>query len=449
MKLHTNGFHLAGYSFLLQKFQISGMHHWHTSSVLVSGTRKTRKRNGTIEEMYSPRYWPGNTVGDHLEFALKYDGVNLEILSALFEQISESELTEFILKKPTGRYTRRIWFYYEYITGKRLPIEDCTTGNYVDALERDYYYTLNKGIRSRRHRVVDNLLGVPTYCPIIRKTRVLGSFDTSLLQKRSADMLSSFSPEIFERTNIALIDREATAVYALDDASNGSKHKDLFLKLLRESESWKELSFEVLQSLHAKATQSEEQISESNRRLLDGLIQTHNRLKAHDVAPIVHAVAIASGFLLIAPFSSGNTMVHRVLLHHILASRQLIHPPIILPIYTNWDRSKGSPECKKQTFLDLTDAADQLATQIASAFDDVLMHELNALTRYERAKEHLTHIVKMPDRLIDLFIETCIVHEGSIPESIRSDSFNFLTYAELSRMEQTVRDIYEKPANSD
>ncbi|MFO7885616.1 MAG: hypothetical protein R6U68_12405 [Desulfobacteraceae bacterium] len=36
-------------------------------------------------------------VGDHLEFALKYDGVNLGLLAQIFEKVSQDELKQKLL----------------------------------------------------------------------------------------------------------------------------------------------------------------------------------------------------------------------------------------------------------------------------------------------------------------------------------------------------------------
>ncbi len=45
------------------------------------------------------------------------------------------------------------------LTGKQLPIDDITSGNYVDALEVKEYYAVRNGDKSPRHRIVNNLLG--------------------------------------------------------------------------------------------------------------------------------------------------------------------------------------------------------------------------------------------------------------------------------------------------
>ena len=75
----------------------------------------------------------------------------------------------YIRSKPTGKYARRIWYLFELLTGRRLPIEDLTTANYVDLLEADEYYTAEP-VQVRRQRVNDNLLGDARFSPIVRRT---------------------------------------------------------------------------------------------------------------------------------------------------------------------------------------------------------------------------------------------------------------------------------------
>ncbi len=163
----------AGYHYLLDNFGLTGMPHWHASFVSSSGTYKSKVQDGTTENIYPARYWPGDKVGDHLEFALKYDGINLGLLAQIFEHIAPEELTEYIKSRPTGKYARRIWFFYEFLTGKQLPLEDISSGNYVDALEAKDHYTVCKGDKSRRHRIVNNLL---TLQPFVRSSEEPRSF---------------------------------------------------------------------------------------------------------------------------------------------------------------------------------------------------------------------------------------------------------------------------------
>ena len=103
---------LAGYAFLIDQYRLNVLPNWHRSTVSQTGSLRSTIQDGRVESVYPLSYWPGEGTGDHLEFALKYDGVNLGILSTLFETITAEELTDWISSKPTGKYARRIWFLF-------------------------------------------------------------------------------------------------------------------------------------------------------------------------------------------------------------------------------------------------------------------------------------------------------------------------------------------------
>ena len=111
----------AGYAFLLKKYAINTIPHWHTSSVTLTGIRQMIEDNKSIKDIYPQKYWPGSSTGDHLEFALIYDGVNLCILKLIFDAADETEIIEHIQSKPTGKYAQRIWFFYDQLLFLRIP----------------------------------------------------------------------------------------------------------------------------------------------------------------------------------------------------------------------------------------------------------------------------------------------------------------------------------------
>ena len=76
----------AGYAALIERYDLDVIPNWHKSLVTASGIHRIDSIGGVIEEIYPPKYWPGDTLGDHLEFALKYDGTNLAILSNLVSE---------------------------------------------------------------------------------------------------------------------------------------------------------------------------------------------------------------------------------------------------------------------------------------------------------------------------------------------------------------------------
>ena len=141
---------LAGYAALIERYAVDVIPNWHASHVTTGSVHRVDSRDGAVEERFPFRYWPGDGLGDHLEFALKHDGTNLAILAALFRVTPEDDLLAHIRSRPTGKYARRLWFLYEFLTDTELPLDDLKQGNYVDLLDPDAYYSVEPARRVRR-----------------------------------------------------------------------------------------------------------------------------------------------------------------------------------------------------------------------------------------------------------------------------------------------------------
>ena len=81
------GLRKAGYSAFIERYELNVIPNYHVSTVASGGTHRITSSKGVVEETYPSRYWPGNTLGGHLEFALKYDGTNLGILATDQRQV--------------------------------------------------------------------------------------------------------------------------------------------------------------------------------------------------------------------------------------------------------------------------------------------------------------------------------------------------------------------------
>jgi len=101
---------------------------------------------------------------------LKYDGVNLQTLYNVFKKTDKSELSSYVNSKPIGKYAKKIWYLYEFLTGDRLDVPDASKGNYVDLLDGEDYCSTPLARPSRRHRVNDNMLGGRSFCPTVRRS---------------------------------------------------------------------------------------------------------------------------------------------------------------------------------------------------------------------------------------------------------------------------------------
>ena len=203
---------------------------------MIGGTLRSTIQDGQVESVYPPPYWPGDRTGDHLEFALKYDGTNLGILSALFDVVAVGEITDWVASKPTGKYTRRIWFLYELMTGRELPLSNLSQGNYVLLLEPDRYYTAVPGQRVRRQRIIDNLLGGSSFCPIIRRTEKLAAMEETDLGKKCEELTDSYSPELLRRALSYLYSRETKSSFEIERVNPSKTQAKRFIDLLGVAE---------------------------------------------------------------------------------------------------------------------------------------------------------------------------------------------------------------------
>ncbi|MBU4292587.1 MAG: cell filamentation protein Fic, partial [Actinobacteria bacterium] len=226
-------YRLAGYAKLIKHYELDVIPNWHKSLVTASGIHRIVANGSVIEDVYPSKYWPGDTLGDHLEFALKYDGTNLAVLASLFQKIAEEDLLEYVRFKSTGKYARRLWFLYEFLTCKRLPLDDLKQGNYIDLLEPDEYYTVTTVRQVRRQRVNDNLLGDNCFCPLIRRTDTLRDFETADLPKRCRQVLSGYSPELLKRALSYLYTKETKSSFEIEHIKPTSTRTERFVALLQ------------------------------------------------------------------------------------------------------------------------------------------------------------------------------------------------------------------------
>ena len=76
----------VGYQALIEQFAIPCLPPAHTSFVRRQGGVKVESEAGRTVRTFPTSYAPEPTVPGQLEFALKYDGVNLEVLRAVCER---------------------------------------------------------------------------------------------------------------------------------------------------------------------------------------------------------------------------------------------------------------------------------------------------------------------------------------------------------------------------
>ncbi|MDT8444593.1 MAG: Fic family protein [Desulfuromonadales bacterium] len=501
MTLNTTQNRLAGYAFLIEQYGLSALPNWHMSSVSPTGTLRSTIQDGQVESVYPQSYWPGDGAGNHLEFALKYDGVNLGLLSALFEVAPADEIAAWISSKPTGKYARKVWFLYEFMTGRELPLPDLTMGNYIELLESNRYYTAAPGRRIRRQRVIDNLLGGKFFCPIIRRTENLAAMEGLDLRKRCEEVMTSYPPELLRRALSYLYNKETKSSFEIEHIKPNACRTEKFIGLLEMAEHkdfcekpllidvqahivdprFRETDYRANQNYVGQTISRQKQLvhyvcpkPEDLPELMEGLLIAHQMMKEGAVSGIIHAATISYGFVFMHPFEDGNGRIHRFLIHNILFLRGEIPKGLMFPVSAAMLKNPALYDYSLEAFsnplmrlveydlddlgqmtvtgetgrlyryIDMTAQAEALYNFVKLTIEHELVEELDFLANYDRTKQAIQELVDMPDRLIDLFVQLCLQNNGRLSARKRESHFGFLTDDELADMENAVREGYSK-----
>ncbi len=496
----TEGLKPVGYSELVRRYSLDVLPHNVQSFIAERGRRKTVIDGYRKTEIYTKKYDPGDNLEGHLTFALKFEGINLEILNALFLVVDPTELQRFIKETPAGKYARKIWFLYEFLMGKELDLEPCKATNYVDLLEQSQYFTA-KGIAQRRQKVTDNLLGDRRFCPMIRLTDTLKNCIDLQLDKKGMKIVGNYSAEVLRRAVSYLYTKETKSSFEIERATPDQKRAARFVELLRLAadreffnkpslielqqatvdERFANNDFRTDQNYVGQAVSFGNELvhfvapkPEDISQLMDGMFYAYKRMMSSEVHPVVIAAAISFGFVFIHPFDDGNGRIHRFLIHNILAKRRFTLEGLIFPISATMLRkikeydkmlehfsepllplldyeldSDGRMEVKNETavhykYIDMTAIAERLFGFIQDTIENELVSELDFIRDYDKAKLAVRDIVDMPDRLIDLFIRLCIENKGRLSKNKRKTKFEQLTDKEVARMEECFRNAFNR-----
>jgi len=492
----------AGYSALIKLYGLDVIPNWHNSYISSGGTRRINTRGNETEEVFPSKYWPGDLPCNHLEFAIKYDGISLAILSAIFEKINIMEITDYVRSRNTGKYARRLWFLFEFLAGKKLPLKDLEQGNYINLLEPEKYYTVSPNIQVRRQRINNNLLGNNNFCPTIRRTDAICRFEESDLHNLCKKVLSGYTPEMIKRASGYLYNKETRSSFEIEKVNPSSTKVERFVSLLQLAGSQdfckKERLFEVQNIIvderfkNTGYRQNQNYIGQTisiNREriyyvcpkpedlhdLMDGLIKSHELMSKSDLPVVIHAAAISYGFVFLHPFEDGNGRIHRFLIHNILAIKGFSPSGVIFPVSAvmlknpadydasleafskplmplveysiddNGHMTVYNETAKWYRFIDFTTQSEMLFSFIEKTINEELTNELDFLVNYDNTKNAIQEIVDMPDRLVDLFIRFCLQNNGRLSQKKFESHFNFLMKQEVSLLERAVRLNFKNP----
>ena len=455
-----------------------------------SGRHRVRTEAGW--RLLTPRHAPAPTLEGHLTFAVKYEGLDLGILKRLFLVVDAAEIASIVRTTPTGRYARRLWFLYEWLTGRRLNLPDATRGDYVPAVNPEQQWAV-PGENSRRHRVRNNLPGTPAFCPLVRRTEALEEQVNLDLATRARTAVAAVPRDLMARAAAFLLLKDSKSSYAIEGerpplnsirrwgqaiAEAGRQKIDLDELLRLQKIVIGDARF-VRMGLRTEGGFVGEHDRETGAPLprhvsarhedLDSLIEgliAFDKGPADTLDPVIAAAALAFGFVYIHPFDDGNGRIHRYLIHHVLAHRGFSPPGVVFPVSAailqridayrvtledysqrllpliEWRATeRGNVRVLNDTadfyrYFDATPHAEFLFNCVRGAIEDDVPTEADFLRRYDQFAGRLQTIVNMPDHTTDLLFRFLRQNGGRLSRRARTREFEALTNNETDRIER-------------
>lgn len=436
----------------------------------------------------------------HLVFALKYEGVNLLVFSALVKHYSEEELIQLVSIEPTGQYSRRIWFLIEWLLGSELTgISSISKKSYVDVIDTQLQYGV-KGIRSPRQMVNNNLPGTVDFCPLVRKTTILEHHIQENLSARNKIYLKGIRKSILQRAASFLLLKDSKASFTIEGESPKSKRTARWGQAIGQA-GMKDLSHEEFERLQQLVIENPRFIDMGYRKkggfigerdqdtfspipdhisakhedipiLITGLLETNRKLLDDEIDAVLAATIIAFGFVNIHPFVDGNGRIHRYLVHHILAKKSFSQQGIIFPVsasildhigdyqkvlerysiplldFIEW---KETPDHNVEVigetidyyrYFDATAHAEFLYGCVKDTIENIIPQEVDYLTKYEEFKYYIDNTYEMPDDMVSLLVRFLEQNNGKFSKRAKGKEFSMLTEKEIEDIQSRYNLIF-------
>jgi len=486
-----------GYQWLLKNFQLKNLPSTSISFISPKWEKRSlhfKDLNLTVS-LYPPSTSLPDLPFDHIEFALKHEGINLLILKNLLKTLPLSNIISYITSRPTGKYARIVWYLYEKFSKSFLEIPDLKNGTYTPILDPKYYYC-SKGTRSSRHRILDNLLGTTDFSPLLRKTQLLQEYEKKEIEKKAFNIAQRYDLDLLTRAMQYLYTKETMSSWEIERERPNHEKLAKFVRLLHKADSIGSLDEKTLVDLQksivdprfASLTYRDFQNyvgEEPNfnqiiihfispkpcdvKELMEQLLHSFSIMELSGINAVIAASILSFGFVFIHPFEDGNGRIHRFLIHYTLARFKYTPEGIVFPVSAAIARNTkqydkvletfskplidlitqytindiGEMEVKQDTrdlysYIDFTPFAEYLFECVDKTITIDFEKELNFLADYDRIKRLCKEVIDMPDQKIDLFIKCVRQNEGLLSKTKQQTHFPMLTALEIEQMEKII-----------
>jgi hypothetical protein len=414
--------------------------------------------------------------------------------------VPAGDVRAVVLATPTGAYARRVWFLYEWLTGSELDVPDPGHVRAVPVADPKHHYALEVARKSSRHRVIDNLPGDPSFCPLVRRTPVLDALQARGLALRAREVMGRTHPDVLARAAAFLLLSDSRASFNIEGEQPSPERMSRWGHAIAQAGAVP-LTVEELERLqrivigddrfvtlgqrteggfigdHDRHTYEPLPVHisarpEDLRALLEGMAVYAERAVAGGMDPVVTAAAVAFGFVYVHPFEDGNGRLHRWLIHHVLAVANYNPPSLVFPISAvilrrlheyrqvlesysrpllpciEWRATeRGNVEVLNDTadyyrFFDATAHAEFLYRCVAETIERDLPDEVRFLESYDRFGAGVHRVVDMPARTVQLLHRFLSRNDGRLSKRARTGEFAALTEDDVARLERLYRECF-------
>jgi Fic/DOC family len=477
----TYGHHPHWLQRLIDRYQLAAL----SLAQVAQVDTRVRGRDAHTEDdvdrlLFESRYGPEPTLQGDLQFALRYEGVNLEVLELLFGGTGPEPLAGWLREQSESIYARRAGFLYEWITGKELDIPELSSRmSYVSVLDESLQFGIGAdGEVNRKFRVRNNLPGTREFCPLVRKTAAIIEMAEENLRSRAQETLSRYDPELIRRAAQYLYLKETRSSYEVEREKPSAGRIQRFVDLLRTAgigqpltperfvelqnavlePRWHEFAYRSQQNwvgayhhgreaVHFVPPRPEDVVS-----LMNGLCHYSARgrnvgAKGDAIDPVIHAAAVAFGFVFIHPFLDGNGRLHRFLIHEELSVLEFTPRGITLPVsafvLANVDQYIEVLEKFSRPRLRRTEFKPPPPEVPARGSDAVYFRFFDAT-----AQALFLFEIDWPGQSLDLFINIVRQGNGMLSKTKRASQFDWMTDEEIARFTPLVNQAFETEGES-
>ncbi len=487
---------LVGYGAIIERLKLSIP--FPTSLSLI--TEKSKKYNIDNWKVFPASYQPEETLYKQLVFAIKYEGINLLVFKSLFNAITKEELLEILHIEPSGQYSRKIWFLYEWLQQEQIDVQvDLKKRKYISLLDASMQYIV-KGEESIRQKIINNLPGTVDFCPLIFKTEKLENHINANVSGKKNAFLNSIHKDVLQRASSFLLLKDSKASFTIEGENPGSNRAMRWGKAIGQA-GQKPLSIEELLRLQQIVIENSRFtkmglrkqggfVGEHDRttseplpdhiaakqdnleQLMNGLMATNTVLQDESYDAVLAAAAIAFGFVFIHPFVDGNGRLHRYIIHHILAKKEFTQQGVIFPVsasildhiddyknvlesyshplldYIEWKETEDhNVEVLNDTidfyrYFDATKQAEFLYDCVEDTLDRVIPEEVTYLLKYDDFKRYLDNNFEMPDKMVAILVRFLEQNQGVLSKRALKKEFSALTENEIKAIESNYNALF-------